>query len=76
MSDLISDSVATRVLTSPNLDQYHKASILVNEILKSLRVFNDPKRFQTFSDVLKRQGDPDLVMIANIMLQELGKNCV
>ena len=76
MSDLIAGSVATKVLTTPNLDHYHKASILMNEILKSLRIFNDPKRFQTFCNVLMTQGDPDLVRIANIMLQELGKNCV
>ena len=76
MNDLIADSVKTRVLTTPNLDQYQKASMLVNEIHKSLRVFNDPEKLVNFCVVLKRQGDPDLVRIAESMLKELGKYCV
>ena len=73
MSNLIADSVKTRVLTTPNLDQYRKASMLVNEIRKSLRVFNDPETLVNFCAVLKRQGDPDLVRIAESMLKELSK---
>ena len=76
MSDLIAGSVATKVLTTPNFDQYKKASMLVNEIHKSLRVFNDPEKLVNFCVVLKRQGDPDLVKIAESMLEELGKYCV
>ena len=76
MSDLISGPVATKVLTTPNLDQYQKASMLVNEIHKSLRVFNDPETLVNLCAVLKRQGDPDLVRIAESMLEELSKYCV
>ena len=75
-ADLIPSAVKTRVLTTPNLDQYQKASILVNEVINSLKAFNDPEILVKFCDVLKIQYDPNLVRIANTMLKELGKYCV
>ena len=75
-ANLIASAVKTRVLTTPNLDQYQKASILVNEVINSLKAFNDPETLVKFCDVLKIQDDPNLVRIANTMLKELGKYCV
>ena len=48
----------------------------MNEVLKSLKVFNDPETLSQFCDVLKKQDDPDLKRIADTMLAELGKYCV
>ena len=75
-ADLIPSAVKTRVLTTPNLDQYQKASILVNEVINSLKAFNDPKILVKFCDVLKIQDDPNLIRMANTLLKELGKYCV
>ena len=36
-------------------------------------MFNDPETLSQFCDVLKKQEDPDLKRIADIMLDELGK---
>ena len=72
-ANLIAGAVERKVKTTPNLDDYDKASLLVNEVLKSLKVFNDPETLSQFCDVLKKQEDPDLKRIADIMLDELGK---
>ena len=75
-ANLIAGAVERKVKTTPNLDDYDKASLLVNEVLKSLKVFNDPETLSEFCDVLKIQEDRDLKKIAEIMLDELGKYCV
>ena len=47
----------------------------MNEVINSLKAFNDPEILVKFCDVLKIQDDPNLVRIANTMLKELGKYC-
>ena len=47
---------------------YKLASILVNEVQTSLRVFNNPDILINFCNVLKSQDDPKLLKIANGML--------
>ena len=71
--DLISVSVKNKVLDVSIHDNYKRASILVNEVLTSLRVFNDPDILINFCNVLKSQDDPKLLRIANDMLVDIGK---
>ena len=71
--DLISVSVKNKVLEVSIHDNYKQASILVNEVLTSLRVFNDPDVLINFCNVLKSQDDPKLLRIANDMLVDIGK---
>ena len=44
----------------------------MNEVLNSLRVFNEPKSLVKFCDILKSQDNANLVRIANSILRELG----
>ena len=73
-ADLISNAVKNRVLSQQNLSHQDKASILVNQVLTSLKAFKDPKTLISFCDVLKNQDDPNLFRIANTMLGDLGKH--
>ena len=59
-ADLISDSIKTKVLTTPGLSQYDKASILMEEVLCSLSTFNDHQTLVSFCTVLSVQDDPIL----------------
>ena len=72
---LICGPVKNKVLQVPDTD-YNKASILVNEVLTSLKVFDEPKTLVKFCDILKSQDNPNLVRIANSILTELGKYCL
>ena len=69
-NDLSSVSVKNKVLIH---DNYKRASILVNEVLTSVRVFNDLDILINFCNVLKSQDDPKLLRIANDMLVDIGK---
>ena len=73
-ANLIPYPVKDRVLSQQNLSHQDKASILVNQVLKSLSAFKDPKTLISFCDVLKNQDDPNLFRIANTMLGDLGKH--
>ena len=73
-ANLIPYPVKDRVLSQQNLSHQDKASILVNQVLKSLSAFKDPKTLISFCDVLKNQDDPNLIRIANTMLGDLGKH--
>ena len=72
-ANLIPNAVKDRVLSQRSLSCQDKASILVNQVLTSLKAFKDPKTLSSFCDVLKNQDDPNLSRIANTMLKEIGK---
>ena len=71
--DLISYSVKDRVITQ-NLDRYDRASLLLNEIDRSLRLEHTNKLtiLKTFCGVLKTQDNQNLSTIAQRMLDELN----
>ena len=71
-ADLIPYSVKDEVITT-NLSRYQIASILLNEIERSLRVFNKPEILISYCEVLKKQTNPCQKIIAENMLKELGK---
>ena len=70
-ADLIAGPVRNKVLELSNTN-YNKASLLVNEVLKSLKVFKESETLVKFCDILKRQDNANLVGIANSILRELG----
>ena len=70
--DLISYQVKDEVITT-TLSRYERASILLNEIERSLRVFNEPEILISCCEVLKKQENPALTVIAEDMLTELGE---
>ena len=72
-ANLISNAVKDHVLSQQSVSHQDKASILVNQVLKSLKAFKDPKILSSFCDVLKNQDDPNLSRIANTILREIGK---
>ena len=69
--DLVSDHVKDDVLTTLGIPRYVKCSKLLNEIQRSLRVFNEEERLKLFCDVLKQQNDWTLSKISDNMLKEL-----
>ena len=72
--DLISDRVKDDVLTTLGISRYQKCSILLNEIQRSLNVFNERERLISFCDVLKQQNDCTLSRISDDMKRQLGTN--
>ena len=70
--DLIPYSVKDEVVTT-NLSRYQKASKLLSEIERSLRVFNTPEILMSYCEVLKKQENPALKRIAKDILSELGE---
>ena len=76
LADLIPYSVKDHVITK-NLDRYKKASILLNEIERSLRISNKPEDLKTFCEILKKLDNPSLTRIADEILKKLSTffNC-
>ena len=69
--NLITDTVKDKVLTTTNLSRYERASMLMNEVQRSLKVFNKPETLASFCNVLKKQSIA-ADRVANTMLRELG----
>ena len=74
-ADLIAGPVKNKVSELSNTN-YSKASLLVNEVITSLKVFKEPETLVKFCDILKSQDNANLVRIANSILRELGKYCL
>ena len=64
--DLIPYSVKDDVITNKSLTRYGRASMLLNEIERSLEQSNT-------LEILKKQDNSALSKIAEIMLKELGE---
>ena len=71
--NLITDVVKDKVLTTTNLSRYERASMLMNEVQRSLKVkvLNNSKRLEAFCHVFKKQSSAS-VEVASSMLRELG----
>ena len=70
-ADLIPDSVKDNVLNTVGLSRFQKANKLVDEVYRSLKVFNSPDILVKFCDVLNIHQDPGLIRIADEMLKQL-----
>ena len=72
--DLISDHVKDDVLTTLGISRYQKCSILLNEIQKSLNVFNERENLISFCEVLKQQNEWTLSRLSDDMMRQLDTN--
>ena len=70
-ADLIPDSVKDNVLTTAGLSRFQKANKLVDEVYRSLEVFNKPDILVKFCEVLNTQHNPGLTRIADEILKQL-----
>ena len=66
--DLISGHVADFVLNTPSLSRKDKASRLLEEFQRLLRVSNDIQKLISFCDILNKQDNPVLTLVANEIL--------
>ena len=71
--NLIPYPVKDDVITTNLLSRYQKASKLLNEIERSLRVFNKPETLISYCEVLRKQKNRPLAIIAQNMLTDLGE---
>ena len=71
-ADLIPYCVKDDVLTT-NLSRYQKASKLLNEFHRLLKVSNKPETLISWCEVLKNQVNPALTRIVEDMLMDLGE---
>ena len=71
-ADLIPYPVKENVLTTLGLSRLEKASNLVDEVYRSLKVFNTPNILVKFCEVLKIQQNAGLKRIADDMLKQLS----
>ena len=71
-ADLIPYPVKDNVLTTLGLSRLEKASKLLDEVYRSLKVFNRPDILVKFCEVLQIQHNAGLTRIANDMLKQLS----
>ena len=71
--DLIPHSVKDNVSTTLGISLYQRASRLINEVHRPMKLFDESQTLQSLCRVLKRQGNPALARIADTILRELGE---
>ena len=71
--DLISNVVKDNIISTPNLPRYEKASKLLNEVQRSLKVNENPETLISLCRVLTNQNNSVISMICKTMMKELGK---
>ena len=71
--DLISNVVKDNIISTPCVPRYEKASKLLNEVQRSLKVNEYPETLIALCRVLTNQNNSMISMICNTMMKELGK---
>ena len=71
--DLISNVVKDNIISTPSVPRYEKASILLNEVQRSLKVNENPETLISLCKVLTNQKNSVISMICKTVLKELGK---
>ena len=71
-ADLIPDPVKDNVLTTVGLSRLQKSFKLVDEVYRSLEVFNRSDILVKFCEVLNIQHNPGLTRIADEVLKQLS----
>ena len=71
-ADLIPDPVKDNVLNTVGLSRLQKSIKLLDEVYRSLKVFNSPDILVKFCEVLNIQHNPGLTRIADEMLKQLS----
>ena len=71
-ADLVPDPVKDNILTTVGLSRLQKTSRLLDEVYRSLKVFNRSDILVKFCEVLKVQQNPGLTRIADEMLKQMS----
>ena len=71
--DLISNVVKDNIITTASVPRYEKASKLLNEAQRSLKVNDNPETLISMCKVLTNQNNSVISMICKTMMKELGK---
>ena len=71
--DLISNVVKDNIISTPSVPRYEKASKLLNEVQRSLKVNENPETLISLCKVLTNQKHAVISMICKTMMKELGK---
>ena len=71
--DLISNVVKDNIISTPSVPRYEKASKLLNEVQRSLKVNENPETLILLCKVLTNQKNSVISMICETMMKELGK---
>ena len=71
--DLISNVVKDNIISTPSVPRYEKASKLLNEVQRSLKVNENPETLITLCKLLTNQNNSVISMICQTMMKELGK---
>ena len=72
--DLISNVVKDNIISTPSVPRYEKASKLLNEVQRSLKVNKNPETLISLCRVLTNQKNSVISMICKTMMKELGKD--
>ena len=71
--NLISNVVKDNIISTPSVPRYEKASKLLNEVQRSLKVNENPETLISLCRVLTNQNNSVISMICKTMMKELGK---
>ena len=71
--DLISNVVKDNIISTPSVPRYEKASKLLNEVQRSLKVNENPETLISLCKLLTNQNNSVISMICKTMMKELGK---
>ena len=71
--NLISNVVKDNIISTPSVPRYEKASKLLNEVQRSLKVNENPETLISLCKVLTNQNNSVISMICKTMMKELGK---
>ena len=71
--DLISNVVKDNIISTPSVPRYEKASKLLNEVQRSLKVNESSETLISLCSVLTNQQNSVISMICKTMMKELGK---
>ena len=74
--DLISNVVKDNIISTPSVPRYQKASKLLNEVQRSLKVGENPETLISLCRVLTNQNNSVISMICKTMMKELGNELI
>ena len=72
--DLISNVVKDNIISTPSVPRYEKASKLLNEVQRSLKVNENSETLISLCRVLTNQKNSVMSVICKTMMKELGKD--
>ena len=74
--DLISNVVKDNIISTPSVPRYEKASKLLNEVQRSLKVSENPETLISLCRVLTNQNNSVISIICKTMMKEISKELI